>query len=360
MITLVWPWILLLLPLPLVVQRLLPPRPKQTGGALRLPDLDSLPEGASSTAVSRRRWPLLDVLRLLAWAALVLALARPQWIGEPTALPTTGRDLMLSVDISGSMRQEDMEIDGARVTRLTAVKAVVGNFIERRQGDRVGLILFGTQAYLQAPLTFDLASVETLLLEAVPGMAGGKTAIGNAIALAVKRLRERPAEQRVLVLLTDGASNAGEVGPERAAAIAADNGIRIHTIGVGADEMRMPGIFGNFGSRVVNPSADLDEDTLKAIAAETGGEYFRARNPAELMQIYALIDALEPVEQDASTYRPVQALYAWPAAVGFALLVLVFGAGFQSLLASRVNRTSPLPPTSAAAAPPGAASGESR
>lgn len=337
MISLVWPWMLLLLPLPFVVRRVLPKKPQQGGGALRLPTLSSLPDVPGRTDAASNRWSVLEMLRLIAWIALVLALARPQWIGEPTALPTTGRDLMLSVDISGSMRQEDMEVEGTRVTRLTAVKAVVSDFIERRQGDRVGLILFGTQAYLQAPLTFDLASVETLLLEAVPGMAGGKTAIGNAIALAVKRLRERPADQRVLVLLTDGASNAGEVSPSRAAMIAADSGIRVYTIGVGADEMRMPGIFGNFGSRTVNPSADLDEDTLKEIADVTGGQYFRARNPAELMQIYALIDALEPVEQDASTYRPVQALYPWPTAIAFALFGAVFCSGAAPLIATRLR-----------------------
>jgi Ca-activated chloride channel family protein len=189
---------------------------------------------------------------------------------------------------------------------------VVSNFIARRQGDRVGLILFGTHAYLQAPLTFDLASVERLLQEAPIGIAGGKTGIGDAIGLAVKRLRERPEGERVLVLLTDGANNVGEVTPEKAAELAAVERIRIHTIGFGAEAMRMPSLFGVFSSGIVNPSAEIDESTLQAVADVTGGRYFRAQSTEQLLEIYDLIDTMEPIEQDAETYRPIASLYHWP------------------------------------------------
>ena len=230
---------------------------------------------------------------------------------------------MLAIDISGSMSVEDMQLGNQNVDRLTVVKAVISDFVDRRQGDRVGLILFGSNAYLQAPLTFDLESVETLLIEAPVGIAGGKTAIGDAIGLAVKRLRPRPEGDRVLILLTDGASNVGAVTPLKAAELANAAEVRIHTVGVGADEMVVPGLLGLLGQRRVNPSADLDEETLQTIADNTGGQYFRARNTQELAGIYALIDQLEPVEQDAEVFRPRKALFFYPLGLGLALLALL-------------------------------------
>jgi Ca-activated chloride channel family protein len=221
------------------------------------------------------------------------------------------------------MGTEDMQVQGDFIDRLSVVKAVIAKFVEARNGDRIGLVLFGTSAYLQAPLTFDLKSVNRLLIEAPVGIAGGKTAIGDAIGLAVKRLRKRPNEEKVLILLTDGANNVGEVEPKVAAELAARDGIKIYTVGVGADEMRMPGIFGTLGGRVTNPSADLDEDTLKGIADVTGGKYFRARDPQALIQIYAIIDELEPVEQESEVYRPVQALFYWPLGLSIVLLSLL-------------------------------------
>ena len=207
---------------------------------------------------------------------------------------------------------------------LNGCKAVVGQFIDARKGDRVGLVLFGTNAYLQAPLTFDLTSVNRLLLEAPVGIAGGKTAIGDAIGLAVKRLRMRPQEDKILILLTDGANNVGEVGPDKAAELAAFDNIKIYTVGVGAEEMRMPGLLG-LGRRITNPSADLDEDTLRRVAETTGGRYFRAKNTQELLGIYQYIDELEPVDQDPETFRPTQALFYWPlgaSLICFALFLL--------------------------------------
>ncbi len=257
---------------------------------------------------------------IVMWLALVLSATRPQWIGEPIELPTSGRDLLLAVDISGSMGTEDMKSGSSMTTRLAVVKNVVGEFVERRKGDRLGLILFGSQAYLQTPLTFDRNTVRTLLQETPLGIAGGKTAIGDAIGLAVKRLKSRPAENRVLVLLTDGVNNVGEVSPLQAAKLAALEGIRIYTIGFGADELIVPGLLFN---RRINPSADLDAKTLTEIANLTGGIYQRARSSLELTKIYAALDQLEPIELGQETFRPVKSLFFWP--LGFTLcLSLLF------------------------------------
>ncbi|HEX7036919.1 MAG TPA: VWA domain-containing protein [Pseudomonadales bacterium] len=319
MIELIWPYALLLAPLPLLVRWLWPPRAHQQA-ALTVPDVAQFKPDEPGTGLQvGGRWPWRLIVLWLIWASLVLAAARPQWTGDPVTLPTTGRDLMLAVDISGSMGTEDMQLGNRLVNRLAVVKSVVGDFIERRRGDRVGLILFGTNAYLQAPLTFDLASVERLLTEAPVGIAGGKTAIGDAIGLAVKRLRQRPQGNRVLILLTDGANNVGEVAPDKAAELATVEGIRIYTVGVGSEAMPMPSIFGVFSSGVINPSADLDEETLQYIADITNGRYFRAENTEQLVEIYDLIDAMEPIEQEAETFRPIAALYYWP--LGFAWLL---------------------------------------
>jgi len=323
MIEWVWPWMLTLAPLPLLVRWLLAPVERQQA-ALTVPNVASFRyDGVGRAGAEQHRLAWRTLLLWLIWLALVTAMARPQWTGEPVSLPTTGRDLMLAVDISGSMGTEDLLLGGQLVNRLTVVKNVVGEFIEAREGDRVGLILFGTNAYLQAPLTFDLETVHRLLTEAPVGIAGGKTAIGDAIGLAVKRLRQRPQGDRVLILLTDGANNVGEVAPVKAAELAAQDNIRIYTIGVGADEMRLPSLLGVFGSRVVNPSAELDEDTLTQIAEITGGRYFRAQNTAKLVEIYDLIDSLEPIEQEAETYRPIAVLYYWPMGLAWTLFLVL-------------------------------------
>jgi len=312
---------LALAPLPFLVRWLLAPVERQQA-ALTVPNVASFSyDGVGRPGAEQHRLAWRTLLLWLIWLALVTAMARPQWTGEPVSLPTSGRDLMLAVDISGSMGTEDLLLGGQLVNRLTVVKNVVGEFIEAREGDRIGLILFGTNAYLQAPLTFDLETVHRLLTEAPVGIAGGKTAIGDAIGLAVKRLRQRPQGDRVLILLTDGANNVGEVAPVKAAELAAQDNIRIYTIGVGADEMRLPSLLGVFGSRVVNPSAELDEDTLTQIAEITGGRYFRAQNTAKLVEIYDIIDGLEPIEQEAETYRPIAVLYYWPMGLAWALFL---------------------------------------
>jgi Ca-activated chloride channel family protein len=315
MLSLIWPWILALAPLPLLYRWWRKPADDAQAALLAPVYAQLAADSQSSPAVSRSNWPSLALLTLI-WLACLLAASRPQLIGEPIALPTSGRDLLLAVDISGSMEVEDMEVRGSLIDRLSVVKAVVGDFVERRSGDRLGLILFGDHAYLQTPLTFDRLTLNTLLQEALIGFAGKGTAIGDAIGLGVKRLKDKDENSRVIILLTDGANTAGEVEPLKAAELAAAYGVKIYTIGVGADEILRRSLF---GTRRVNPSADLDETTLRAIAAQTGGQYFRARNPKELAQIYATLDLLEPVSQDAETFRPTRALFYWP--LGVALLL---------------------------------------
>jgi Ca-activated chloride channel family protein len=324
MIEWLWPWLLVLAPLPWLVRRLVPAARSQEP-ALRAPFYEEWQQLSDSQGSRPARGQVLPTVALwLIWLLLLLAAARPTWIGEPIELPNSGRDLMLAVDISGSMRVEDMQLGKNVIPRIDAVRQLGAEFISHRNGDRLGLILFGSNAYVQSPLSFDTATVKRFLLEAQIGFAGQETAIGDAIGLAVKRLKERPADSRVLILLTDGQDTASSVRPLDAAQLAQDLGIRIYTIGIGADQMTLPGLFGSsFGSRQVNPSAELDEEGLKQIAALTGGQYFRARNPRELANIYQLLDQLEPVEQELVTYRPRQALGYLPLAAALLLSFLL-------------------------------------
>lgn len=317
-LTLAWPWLLVLLPLPLLARRWLKPAAGSGASAVRVPWFAMLDDSGSAWV----RKPVLATLAALAWLALLLAAARPQWVGEIQTLPVTGRDLLLAVDISGSMDTQDMVLGGKPVNRLAVVKKVAGEFIQGRRGDRVGLVLFGSRAYLQTPLTFDTETTAVLLEESEIGLAGRETAIGDAIGLAVKRLREDAASERVLILLTDGANTSGEVQPIQATEFAAREGLRIYTVGVGADEMIVQDFF---GTRLVNPSADLDEDTLMAIAERTGGAYFRARDAEALARIYEQLDELEPVESDQEAIRPVDELFFWPLAAAFLLALVGVG-----------------------------------
>ncbi|MCY1259967.1 von Willebrand factor type A domain protein [compost metagenome] len=313
-----WPWVFLLAPLPWLL-RLLLPAADSGEAALKVSFLDELEGLAGRRARARLpAWRQQAPFALL-WLLLLIAAARPQWVGEPLPIPASGRDLLLAVDVSGSMDYADMEWDNASVSRLELVKKLFGDFIEERNGDRVGLILFGSKAYLQAPLTFDRHTVRVWLDEALIGIAGKDTAIGDAIGLAVKRLRQRPADSRVLVLVTDGANTGGEIAPLLAARLAAEEKVKVYTIGIGAD-VAPGGVAGLLG---LNPGLDLDEPTLKGIAATTGAEYFRARSGQELQRISATLDRLEPVAQKPTQVRPALALYAWPLAGALLLSVLL-------------------------------------
>ncbi len=315
MIAFAWPWVFLCLPLPLLVRFLVPPAALAQEAALRVPALGRFDLGAAPTsAAARRHWS--GWLALLAWILLVSAAARPVWYGQPIALNRSGRDLMLAVDLSGSMSTQDFTFKGHPIARLAAVKAIAGDFIRRRVGDRIGLILFGTHAYVQAPLSFDRKTVDALLQESAIGLAGQQTAIGDAIGLAIKELRRHPRDNKVLVLLTDGGNDAGNVGPMTAARLAAREGLTIYTIGIGARSMMVPGFF---GMQQVDPSQDLDQQTLRAIARITHGRYFRATDTAKLNQIYRILDRLQPVDRQKETFRPQRSLFFWPLALALLL-----------------------------------------
>ncbi|HJO22786.1 MAG: VWA domain-containing protein [Myxococcota bacterium] len=320
MIDFALPWLLLLLPLPLLVWWLFPPAPEGSGGALRVPffaSLRALPAGGAGGSGSGRA---ALVLKVAAWSLLVVAAAQPRWMGEPRSVSTHGRDLMIALDLSGSMATEDFDVSGHSVDRLRVVNAVAREFVNHREGDRIGLVLFGTRAYLQAPLTFDRQTVIEMLDEAEIGLPGEETAIGDAIGLAVKHLRNRPAEERVLVLLSDGASNTGVLEPVQAAELAAREGVRIYTIGIGSGRQVVQTLM---GPRVMNTDAELDEAALQKVADLTGGAYFRARDTQGLVEVYRRIDALEPTEGEAAQVRPTRALFHYPLAAALALAALL-------------------------------------
>lgn len=318
-----WPWAWWLLPLPLLAW-LLPPARSAQSQALRAPFAAELTGMAQQD--SRRPRLKLPLLPLLAWLALCTALARPQELGDAIQPPQSGRDLLLAVDLSGSMQARDMQLGRQIVDRLTAVKTVLSDFLDRRVGDRVGLLLFGQRAYAVTPLTLDRDSVRQQLIDSEVGLAGQETAIGDAIGLAVKRLQQQseaaatssPPAQKVVILLTDGVNTAGAIAPLRAAELAAQAGVRVHTIGFGGDQ-----VDSFFGVQMTR-RAEIDEATLQRVADTTGGRYFRARDTRELVEIYAELDRIEPVARAGIVVQPRYERYAWP--LTLALMLGLLGA----------------------------------
>ena len=319
MLSFVWPWFYLILPLPFLYRKLRRSANSESP-YLESTILLSIAETQNRLVSSTSQRRLLILLLIIAWLSLVTAIARPVNIGDPVALPTTGRDILLAVDISGSMEREDMIINGRQVNRLYAVKSVVSEFVNTREGDRLGLILFGERAYLQTPLTFDTKTLQDLLIEAQIGFAGNGTAIGDAIGLSVKKLKERPDSNRVLILLTDGSNTAGVLSPSEASDIAKKAKVKIYTIGIGDGRQRNQVLF---GQTLVNQNNDLDERTLTAIADLTSGKYFRARDPRELRSIYDQLNKLEPIDQDEELLRPITSLFHWPLALFLSCSLLI-------------------------------------
>jgi Ca-activated chloride channel family protein len=318
MFELAWPWVFILLPLPWLMRVLLPAADSGEA-ALKVGFLSELEELAGRRArTNLPAWRQQSPFILL-WVLLLMAAARPQWLGEPVPIAASGRDLLVAVDVSGSMDYPDMRWHDDDVSRLSLVKHLLGDFLANREGDRVGLILFGSRAYVQAPLTFDRRTVRVWLDDARIGIAGKNTAIGDAIGLAIKRLRQRPTQSRVLILVTDGANNAGQIDPITAAKLAAGEGVKIYTIGMGAD----PNQGGSLAMLGLSPSLDLDEPSLKEIADITGGKYFRARDGQQLQNIKQALDKLEPVAQQPTQARPAQALYQWPLATALLMSLLL-------------------------------------
>jgi Ca-activated chloride channel family protein len=304
MLAFAWPLAALALVLPLLALALLPPA-APLAAPLRVPFLAQA-RAWQAGAPPRARLRLL--LPLAAYALLAAAACRPQWIGEPVGVPSSGRSMLLALDVSASMRVAALGPEiGMEVMRRTARE-----FVAARRGDRIGLIVFGTKAYVQAPLTFDLAAVAEMIDETFIGLAGEGTALGDAIALGVSRLRPMQADERVLVLLTDGSSTDGKMTVNDAARLARLHGVRVYAIGIGD-----PGKQQQLGR-----GEGLDEPTLKLVAAQTGGRYFRASDAAALAEVYRALDRHEPSASDERHYRPTAELYPWPLALALVLALI--------------------------------------
>jgi Ca-activated chloride channel family protein len=312
MLQFAWPAVGLALLLPWLAARLLPPA-APLAAPLRVPFLREAHGWQRAAAGARPR--LRSVLALAAWALLVAAACRPQWIGEPVGVPSSGRSLLLALDLSGSIRDISLGADsGPEILRRTARQFIAG-----RAGDRVGLVVFGSKAYVQAPPSFDLPALAGMVEESFIGLAGEGTALGDAIALGVARLRAMPREERVLVLLTDGASTEGVMQVPEAARLAQHHGVRVHAIGLGAPR----------SDGAPRPGEGLDEPALKSIAALTGGRYFRAGDAGALERIYETLGRQEPAVRDERRYRPAAELYAWPLALALVLALAALLAGLR-------------------------------
>ena len=323
MVELTWWWVLLLLPLPLLVRRRLRPA-KSESLAIDVP-LISLDSRVRDPRRASTQFYSLAVIWFL-WGCLVLAAARPVWYAGPVHRSVTGRDLILAIDISGSMEEADIIGDTGMQTRLTALKSVMTDFIERRRGDRVGLVLFGTRAYPYVPLTHDLDLVVQQLDAVGTGLAGRLTAIGDALGIGIGALEDQGARNRVLILVTDGSNTAGDSEPVVAATIAAQLGVRVHTIGIGHDEETLKRLMQTDN---IPPGTALNDSLLRHIAAKTGGRHFRAHDNRSLLQVYATLDQLEPSMANDRRHRPEQHLFGYPLMLGlsvFCLFLLLRGA----------------------------------
>ena len=306
MLEFIWPWFLLVSLLPLLMKLTKAAESEQK--ALWWPHLSKFNQGELNLSVKKQSFSkhIIRLFLWISWLLLVVAIARPVWLGEPKSVTPSGRDLLIALDLSGSMQTADMKINQQAANRLDAAKQVLNRFITERQGDRIGIIVFGSKAYLQAPLSYDLDTIAQLVNETQIGFAGENTAIGDAIGLGIKRLANIDADKRVMILMTDGANTAGRVKPDQAAQFAAKQGVKIHTIGIGAEQMVSQGFF---GPRVINPSTDLDEELLQKVADLTQGQYFRAKSTQELASIYATLDALEPTPGEDQWQRPKTTLF---------------------------------------------------
>ncbi len=315
MIEFTFPWALLLLLAPWLVWRFMPPH-RQRVSALRIPFFRRVAEAAGaapregSVVVARHR--LQMIAAILVWMLLVLALARPERVGEPIEITKAARDIILAIDISGSMDQNDFTAaDGSRVQRLEAVKRVVGQFVEARKGDRVALIVFGTKAFVQAPFTEDLRTIRELLDQTEVGMAGPHTVVGDAIGLAIRTFEASKVEKRLLIVLSDGADTGSRMSPVNAAAIAAATGVDIFTIGVGDPEG--------------GAANQLDIETLKDIAQRANGQFFFAGDEKGLAAVYDRIEDITPREIETLSFRPREPLGHWPLAAAVVITLAAMG-----------------------------------
>ena len=312
MLELAYPWILLGLPAPLLIYWLLPPH-RERVSALRVPFFRDMVaatgfEARAGAVVLTRRF-IQKVGMILLWILLVFGLAKPQWVGEPIVRTEAARDVMLAIDLSGSMDYADFpDEEGKNVRRLTAVQRVVDRFVAAREDDRIGLIVFGNRAYLQLPFTRDVETARALVSLMDVGMAGPQTAVGDAIGLAIHAFESSEVEERLLILLTDGNDTASKMTPINAAEIAKLEGVEIYTIGV--------------GDTAASGEDRVDFETLEAVASRTGGEFFNAEDEAALADVYRRIDELAPGEVKTESWRPRRSLVHWPAGAGVAIGLL--------------------------------------
>ncbi len=319
MLELAYPLLLILLPLPWLISKILPAH-RESVPAIRVPFFQAITSAAGAYvgegSVIRRRSRLRSVLLAIGWILLVAALAKPQWVGEPITRTETARDIMLAIDLSGSMDYVDFDNDAeqAKIQRLDAVRQVVDEFVATREQDRIGLIVFGSKAFLQLPFTRDLETARQMVALMDVGIAGPRTAIGDAIGLSIRSFEESQVEQRLLILLTDGNDTASNMTPVNAAAIAKTHGVEIFTIGVGDPE--------------ATGEDRVDFAALEEISARTNGEFFRAGNVTALKDVYQRIDDMVPSEVKTQTWRPRQSLVHWPLGmiVSLGMLTLLTGA----------------------------------
>lgn len=317
MFELAFPWAFLALPIPVLLW-LLPRAPLELPTALIIPFFKGIVQVFDQT-----KHPISQtgnvVSLLLIWLLLLIALSGPRWVGEPLPLERQGRNIMMALDLSGSMELNDLLWKGRPATRLSIVKRAATQFVKDRNADKIGLILFGSQAYLQTPLTYDHHSLLMRIEDASVGLAGKTTSIGDALGLAVKRLQSVPSEGRVIILLTDGVNNSGILDPLKAAELATTDDIKIYTIGLGTtpDQQQDNNLF-----LALNPAAELDEDTLKEVAKMSGGQYFRATDGESLQKVYKTINQLETATQESETIRPQYDYYSWPLAIALFLLMI--------------------------------------
>ncbi|NQY41787.1 MAG: VWA domain-containing protein [Legionellales bacterium] len=317
MFKLEYPYALLLVLLPIITMKIRTNSIQQLR-ALKIPNYTAIKQlGFSANTMGGSL--VAKIILGLMWILLCIAISGPKWVDDPIELPRKGRDIILAIDVSESMARQDMLVSGRPEDRLSVVKKVAIDFVEKRIGDRLGLILFGTKAYLQTPLTFDRKTVKHMINDTTISIAGPLTAIGDAIGLTIKKLRNIVSDSKILVLLTDGSNTAGAVEPIKAAEMAKANNIKIYTVGLGADAIKVKSIF---GTQIVNPSADLDDELLKQISELTNGRFFRAMSTEQLQDIYQEIDKLEPNDKDGGAFTPEQELFYWP--LGLAFLLSIF------------------------------------
>lgn len=320
MFKLALPWVLLCFPVPFLIWFLMPRARLQLATALKVPFFSAMAGivDPKKRALSQQK---TIALFCLIWFLVLFALSGPRWVGPPIPLTRESYNIMLALDLSGSMEVPDMMLHGRPASRLSVVKQAAIQFVNDRLGDKIGLIVFGSRAYLQTPLTYDRPNVLMRINDATVGLAGKTTAIGDALGLAIKRLQAVPKQGRVIILLTDGVNNAGVLEPLKAAELARSDNIKIYTIGLGSEEAPR-----DFGGVFMNLSADLDEETLKKVAQMTAGRYFRATDMQSLQTIYQTINQMEKVSQDQATIRPQHEYYIWPLALAFGLLLYWFSA----------------------------------